>query len=222
MNGHQSRTRIGAAGLALAGVLFLVYETAAPRKDQDTLEGAASWTSTGWAVGHVAAILGLILIPLGWGALRNRLQDNRNENLAYLAATLGYIGSALTISYYGAEVYGLQAIGARAVADGDASLTKVGNDFRMDSIAVTVFALGLALIAAAAILAAVAIWRSGILARWSGVAMAVAMVVYLPHFYLPHAVRVGWGALVTVGACWIAVELWRSATVAHDAELAAA
>lgn len=31
--------------------------------------------------------------------------------------------------------------------------------------------------------------------------MPVAMVVYLPQFYLPHAERVGRGALVTVGAC---------------------
>ncbi|MFQ6394176.1 hypothetical protein ACLMAJ_12020 [Nocardia sp. KC 131] len=221
MNGYQSRTRFGAAGLALAGVLFLVYETAAPRKDQDTLEGAASWASTGWAVGHVAAIFGLILIPLAWGALQNNLQDNRSEKLAYLAATLGYIGSALSISYYGAEVYGLRAIGDRAVADSNASLTKVGYDFRTDAIAVTVFAIGLALIAAAAIVAAVAIWRSGSLARWSGIPMAVAMVTYLPHFALPHGARIGWGALVTVGAWWIAVELWRSATV-RDAELVAA
>ncbi|MEV4123933.1 hypothetical protein [Nocardia sp. NPDC049707] len=209
---HESRTRIGALGLALAGILFLVYETVAPRTDQDTLEGAASWASTGWAVGHIGAIIGLILIPLGWTALRNHLADTRTERHAYLAATVGYIGSALSISYYGAEVYGLRAIGARAVADGDASLTQIGADFRMSPIAATVFAIGLALIAVAAILAAVAIWRSGTLQRWSAVPLAAAMVLYLPHFWLPHAVRIGWGALVTVGAVWIAVELWRAAS----------
>jgi len=217
---HESRTRIGALGLAIAGVLFLVYETVAPRTAQDTLEGAASWASSGWAVGHVSAIIGLILIPLGWAGLRNYLADTRTERLTYLATTLGYIGSALSISYYGAEVYGLRAIGARAVADGDASLTKIGEDFRLDAIAVTVFALGLALIAAAAILAAVAIWRSGTMSRWSGIPLATAMVLYLPHFSVPHAARIGWGALVTVGAVWIGVELWRAA--ARSAELRAA
>lgn len=211
MKNQQFRIRLGALGLALAGVLFLVYETAAPRTDQDTLEGAESWASTGWTVGHLAAVVGLILIPLGWVALRNHLQSNAVERTAYLAAILGYFGSALSISYYGAEVYGLKAIGARAVAEGDASLTEVGEDFRMDPTAMTVFAIGLALIAIAAILAAVAIWRSGTLFRWSGVPMAAAMVLYLPHFSLPHAARIGWGALVTVGACWIAVELWRAA-----------
>ncbi|MGW4124875.1 hypothetical protein [Nocardia sp. NPDC004711] len=204
---HESRARIGAWGLALAGVLFLVYEIVAPRTAEDTLEGAAAWASPGWSIGHVAAIVGLVLIPLGWDALRNSLADNTTERLAYLATTLGFIGSALSISYYGAEVYGLRAIGARAVADGDASLMTIGQDFRMSPIALTIFALGLILIAAAAILAAVAIWRSGTLRRWSGVPLATAMVLYFPHFLLPHTARIGWGALVAVGAVWIAVEL---------------
>ncbi|MGY0385435.1 hypothetical protein ACWZJV_00610 [Nocardioides sp. WG-D5] len=36
------RTRLGAIALAIAGVLFAVYEAAAPRTDQTTLDGAAS------------------------------------------------------------------------------------------------------------------------------------------------------------------------------------
>lgn len=85
-----------------------------------------------------------------------------------IAAHIGYIGSGLTISYYGAEVYGLKAIGQRAVADSDASLTDVGNDFRLDPTAMTVFAIGLALLAIAAVLAAL-------------------LVTMLPQYFLPHA-----------------------------------
>ncbi|GAB4008804.1 hypothetical protein GCM10029992_66110 [Glycomyces albus] len=211
MHPQASRTKAGAVGMALAGVLFTVYETAAPRADQTTLEGAASWASTGWAVGHIAAIIGLALIPLAWGSLRGQLEGTPAERLAFLAATFGYLGSALSISYYGAEVYGLKAIGERAVAEGDASLTEVGDAFRTDATAVTVFGIGLALIALAAILAAAAVWRSGTMHRWSAVPMAAAMVTYLPHFYLPHPARIAWGALVTVSALWIAAELWRAA-----------
>ncbi len=160
------------------------------------------------------------MIPLGWAALRNHLADSRTEQLAYVAATLGYIGSALSISYYGAEVYGLRAIGARALADGDASLTQIGADFRMSPIAATVFATGLTFIAIAAILAAAAIWRSGTLQRWSGVPLAAAMVLYLPHFWLSHAERIGWGVLATIGAMWIAVELGRTASRAPEFQAA--
>ncbi|WP_199034665.1 hypothetical protein [Glycomyces salinus] len=197
--------------MAIAGILFTVYETAAPRADQTTLDGAASWASTGWAVGHIAAIIGLALIPLAWGALRGHLDGTPLEKPASLAAAIGYMGSALSISYYGAETYGLKAIGERAVAEGDAGLTEVGEAFRMDATAVTVFGVGLVLIAVAAILAASVVWRSGTMNRWSAVPMAVAMVSYLPHFYLPHPARIAWGALVTVSALWIAAELWRAA-----------
>lgn len=207
---QNPRARMGALAFALAGVLFAVYEAAAPRKDQTTLEGAASWTSTGWTVAHLAAIVGLILIPLGYGALRGHLEGSRNEKTAFMAATMGYIGSALTISYYGAEVYGLKAIGERAVADGDATLTEVGDAFRYDPAALTVFAIGLALIAVAAVLAAVAVWRSGTLNKWSAVPLAALLVTMLPQFFLPHSGRIAWGALVAVAALWLAAEMWKA------------
>jgi hypothetical protein len=100
--------------------------------------------------------------------------------------------------------------------------TAVGEDFRKEPIAVTVFAIGLALIAAAAIFAAIGIWRSGSMQRWSGIPLALASVTYLPHFYLPHAARIGCGALVTVGACWIAVELLRASAVTRTVEFQSA
>lgn len=223
---YRTRTRLGAFAFALAGVLFVLYEAAAPRADQTTLEGAESWTGTGWALAHLAAIAALILIPLGYGALREAVETHgitepgtendrangvRNERTAFRATVIGAIGAGLTISYYGAETYGLKAIGERAVADGDATLTEVGDAFRFDPTAMTVFAIGLAFIAVAAVLAAIAVWRSGILPRWSAVPFAALMVTYLPQFFLPHAGRIAWGALVTAATLWIAVGLWRAA-----------
>lgn len=204
------RARMGALAFALAGVLFVIYEAAAPRLDQTTLEGAESWTTAGWSVAHLAAIVGLILFPLGYGALRGHLEGTPNEKTAFMAATIGYIGSALTISYYGAEVYGLKAIGERAVADGDATMTEVGDAFRYDPTAMGVFMIGLILIAVAAVLAAVAVWRSGTLNKWSAVPLAVLLVTMLPQFFLPHSGRIVWGAMVTVAALWLAAELWRA------------
>jgi hypothetical protein len=213
------RARMGAIAFALAGVLFTVYEAAAPRRDQTTLAGAESWTTAGWALAHIAAIVGLILIPLGYGAIRGFLEGTRNEKTAFMAATVGYIGSALTISYYGAEVYGLKAIGQRAVEDGDASLTEVGNAFRYDPTAISVFLIGLVLIAVAAVLAAVAVWRSGVLNRWSAVPLAALLVTMLPQYFLPHAGRIAWGALVLVAALWLAAELWKASSKSPAREL---
>ncbi|MDN3239012.1 hypothetical protein [Glycomyces tritici] len=213
------RARMGALAFALAGVLFVVYEAAAPRLDQTTLEGAESWTSASWSIAHIAAIVGLILFPLGYGALRGHLEGTRNEKTAFAAATIGYIGSALTISYYGAEVYGLKAIGQRAVEDGDATMAEVGEAFRYDPTAMGVFLIGLVLIAVAAVLAAVAVWRSGTLNKWSAVPLAVLLVTMLPQFFLPHSGRIAWGALVTVASLWLAAELWRAPAKAQEREL---
>lgn len=202
--------QMGAVAFAIAGVLFAVYEVAAPRTDQTTLDGAASWASAGWSIAHISAIIGLILIPLGYGAIRDFLDGTPQERTAHLAAVIGYIGSGLTISYYGAEVYGLKAIGERAVADGDPSLTDVGNDFRLDPTAMTVFAIGLLLVAVAAVLASIAVWRSGSLPRWSAVPLAALLVTMLPQYFLPHAGRIAWGVLVAVAALWLAAALWRA------------
>ena len=204
------RARMGALAFALAGILFAIYEAAAPRLDQTTLEGAESWTTAGWTIAHVSAIVALILVPLGYGALRGYLEGTRNEKTAFLAATIGYIGSGLTISYYGAEVYGLKAIGQRAVEDGDATMTEVGNAFRYDPTAMTVFAIGLALIAVGAVFAAVAVWRSGTLNKWSAVPLAVLLVTMLPQYFLPQSGRIAWGVLVALASLWLAAELWRA------------
>jgi hypothetical protein len=201
---------MGAVAFAIAGILFAVYEAVAPRADETTLDGAASWASVGWSVAHISAIVGLILIPLGYGAIRGFLDGTPQERTAHLAAVVGYIGSGLTISYYGAETYGLKAIGERAVADGDPSLTDVGNDFRLDPTAMTVFAIGLLLVAVAAVLASIAVWRSGSLPRWSAVPFAALLVIMLPQFFFPQAGRIVWGVLVAVSALWLAAALWRA------------
>lgn len=75
------------------------------------------------------------------------------------------------------------------------------------------FAAGLAGLAAGAVLAAVAIRRSGVLPRWSGVPLAAGMVLFLPQFFGSPALRIAHGVLVAVGCIAVAVVLWRRSTV---------
>jgi hypothetical protein len=60
------------------------------------------------------------------------------------------------------------------------------------------------------VLAAVAIWRSGALARASGILFAVGFVLFLPQFFTPPAVRIAHGVLVAAGCIWLALALWRA------------
>src|SRR6267143_6980701 len=66
---------------------------------------------------------------------------------------------------------------------------------------------GLVLVAAATILAAFAIWKSGIMPKWSGVPLAIAFAVYIPQlqgdpFFQP--IRVAIGLLIALGCTWMA------------------
>jgi len=194
-----SRTRLGASALATAGILFLLYPAIRPWHDESTLEGAkASMGSGAWVASHLFAMLGFILVPLGVLALR-KLRPG------FTAIVLLWIGAGLTLPYYGAEDFGLYAVAHSQGAD----LLGIAESFRYNGVAMTMFGTGLITLAVGAILAAVAVWRSGELARVSAVPFALGFTLFLPQFFTPPAVRIAHGVLVFAGCLWLAFEIWR-------------
>jgi hypothetical protein len=210
MTTSVTRIRWGAAALAVAGVLFLAYPVLRPWHDENTISGAtASMSSTAWVAAHFFAMLGFILVPLGLLALRAAIATTRAEPLALTAAVLAWIGSGLTLPYYGAEDFGLHAI---AGPDGHrAGLLNLVHDVRYQPLAVTIFSAGLLLLAAAAIMAAVAVWRSHVLPRTSGILFAAGVTLFLPQFFGPAAIRIAHGILLAAGLIILAAALWASA-----------
>jgi hypothetical protein len=204
------RIRAGAVALAIAGVLFVAYPALRPWHDETTVAGAAaSMGSSAWVAAHFFAMVGFILMSLGLLALRAAVASTRAEPVAMLAAVLGWIGVGLTLPYYGAEDFGLHAIAGPHGHGTD--LLELVKAVRYQPLAITIFGAGLLLIAAAAILAGVAVWRSGALPKASGVLFAVAFALYLPQFFGPPAVRIGHGVLVAAGSLVLAAALWKPA-----------
>jgi hypothetical protein len=78
---------------------------------------------------------------------------------------------------------------------------------RYGGVAMTSFGLGLIVLAAGAILAAVAIRRSGLLPPTSGVVFAVGFALFLPQFFFPPSVRIAHGVLLAAGCLWLALDL---------------
>ena len=116
-----SRTRWGALALAVAGVLFVLYPAVRPWHDESTVEGAIKSMSSGaWVAAHLFAMVGFILVALGLLAVWNVLRRTRAEGLALAAVVTGWIGVGLTLPYYGAEDFGLNAI-ARKASEGKVS-----------------------------------------------------------------------------------------------------
>ena len=211
MSTSRTGSRSGAFALAVAGVLFVLYPAVRPWQDESTVEGATKAMNSGaWVAAHLFAMVGFILVALGLLGLWNAVRRTRAERLALAAVVTTWIGVGLTLPYYGAEDFGLNAI-ARKAADGQVSdLLGLVEAVRFSPVPITTFGLGLLLLAAGAVLAAVAIWRSGVLARSSGILFAAGFVLFLPQFFTPPAVRIAHGVLVAAGSIWLAVALWRA------------
>jgi hypothetical protein len=210
MSTSATRIRAGAAALAAAGVLFLAYPALRPWHDERTVAGAtASMSSAAWVAAHFFAMLAFILVPLGLLALRAALADTRAEPLALTAAVLAWIGSGLVLPYYGAEDFGLHAIAGSAGSQ--AGLLGLVHAVRYQPLAVTIFGIGLLLLAGGAIMAAIAVWRSHVLPRASAILFAAGMALFLPQFFGPAAVRIAHGILLAAGLFILAAALWASA-----------
>ncbi|MFI6503670.1 hypothetical protein [Nonomuraea typhae] len=200
----MSAPRLTSAAFAATGVMFLLYPVLRPSGDD-----AVAMASTGWVVGHLAAMLGFVLLGLAVLGLHQILGDR----LSLRAAVVTWIGAGLTLPYYGAEDFGLSVIAQRALRDGTPALMELAGQFRYGTVPVTMFAAGLLLLGVGAIMAAVAGWRSGVLGRWSAVPLAAGFALFIPQFFAPvYALRVAHGVLITLGALWLAVVVWRSRT----------
>ncbi len=203
---NASRVRLGALSLAVSGILFVLYPLLRPFSDESSLQGAEAFASTAWILAHMLAVVGFILLALGLLGLHIALQQTAVERLAFLALVLSWIGVGLTLPYYGAEVFGLHAIGQEAVRQHSSALLALADAVRFGP-GLIVFVVGLGLLAVGTILVAIAVWQSGTLSRWSGLPLALGFVLYLPQFLGTQPIRVAHGLLVALGCIWIAFEM---------------
>lgn len=197
------------AALALAGVLFVAYPAIRPFSDERSLAGATAFASTSWLVAHSLAIVGFVLLALGLFGVAQQLQGSAAGRLATRAAVVAGAGIGLTLPFYGAEVFGLHAIGREALRRHDPTLVKMSDTVRF-GVGIVFIVAGLVLLAVGTGMLARAVWRAGVLPRSSGIVLAVAYALYLPQFSAPQPIRVAHGLLVLVGCLALARGLQRA------------
>ncbi len=208
----------GRLALAAAGALFVCYPAVRPYFDESSAAGAAAFASSWWIVAHLAAVAGFVLLACGLLALRDALAPTPGGRLARLALSGWWVGTGLVLPYYGAETFALHAIGQRVGRSADLGLLDLVGAVRTGPVQLTTFGLGLLVLAAAAVLAAVAVGRSGVLPPWSGALLAAGFVLYLPQFYAPPYLRIAHGMLVGAGCLVLAAHwAWAGRTIHRHA-----
>ncbi|TCK26894.1 hypothetical protein [Pseudonocardia endophytica] len=190
MNG---RRRMGAPAWIGAGLAFAAYPAVRPSGDS-----GADWATTAWLVGHLLAVAGFGLLVAGLGALWSAVRDGPGERLGFAAVVTGGVGAVLVLPYYGAEVFALHVLGSQGAP------ATLGDQIRFLPAAATTFATGLAALAVASVLAALAVHRSRVLPAWTGWLLATGWVLYLPQFFAPYELRVVHGVLVAAGCLAVA------------------
>ena len=192
-----------AFSLVAAGVLLVAYPALRPFSSETGLEGARAFASTNWIVAHSLAMAGFILLGLGLLGVCERLRGTAGMRLAVWGMVLSWIGIGLTLPYYGAEVFGLHAVGQAVVDRGNPDLMSIVDNIRWE-VGIFWILAGLSALGIGVILFAIGIWRSGRLTRWSGIVLAVAFALYIPQFAAGQPLRVAHGVLILIGTVLLA------------------
>src|SRR5260370_15814880 len=202
----SSRVRLGAVSLVLSGILFVLYPLLRPYSDESSLQGAQAFASTAWILAHMLGVVGFIFVALGLLGLSSALQHTAARRLASLALVLTWIGVGLILPYYGAEMFGLRALGQEALRQHSPALLSLVDTVRLGPGAI-VFVVGLLLLAVGAILVAIAVWRSGTLSPSSVIPVALGVVLLLAPGFRSQPIRVAHGLLVSLGCILGALNL---------------
>ena len=197
--------RLAAFGGAfgLAGICFALYPALRPFSTEAGLDGAGAFGSSSWVAAHTFGIVGFVLLALGGLGMYLRLGDTASERRALNSLVAIWLGAGLTLPYYGAEVFGLHAVGQRALTQNSGDLVKpLAHDIRWEA-GIWFILTGLLLLAIGAIVLAWSIWRCESLHRWAGVPLAVGLALYIPQFTGSQPIRVAHGLLMLAGCWWL-------------------
>jgi hypothetical protein len=191
-----SRPTSGVWSFATAGILFVAYPVLRPWSDRTTEGMAAAFAAPAWLAAHLSAAAAFVLVGFGLLAVRDRFPGRTTGVALWLWTT----GAALTLLYYGAEAFALNALGG-TVRD-PSELATLAEAVRMGPTQITVFGVGLVLMAASAVVLAVRM-------RTIALPFAVGMVLFLPQFFAGPELRIAHGILLGAGCVLLAVRAAR-------------
>jgi hypothetical protein len=204
---------VGLLGLPLYGVLTF-FSSLDPQPDPNTHYEAWSRfvTTNGWVLKHLfASDLGIIFVIFGTFALAAYLTRSRAGRLGLVAMVIAVFGHALFLLIGGVSTFATPVEGQAYLA-GIEEYSKLPTSLAVTAQTAT-FGVSILLGFVGNVLLGVAVWRSGILPRWSGALWAAAPVL-MYVFGLVYAMTIGANAtpptvpagavLIVISGAWMA------------------
>lgn len=206
-----------ATGFVVSGLALVAYPMLRPWGPEAGLEGARDFAALAWPVSHVLGMVGFVSLALALRSLAAASVPSWPARAIRATESLAWLAVAFLLPYYGAEAFGLQAVGAYAARRGDVGVLAVADSFRYGAVAMTTFAIGLLLLLAVGVRLAVGFWRSGTVGRLGGLLAGAGAVTYLPQFFGTPAMRIGHGLVIGVGLVLLGLAVARVAGPAGTA-----
>ncbi|NYF98409.1 hypothetical protein [Janibacter cremeus] len=197
---------------AASGALMVAYLLLRPYGDAGSStspEAAAAFASGWWVVAHLAGALALVQLA----RVGLRIDDLLGTTTTSIARWSGLAGAVLVLPYFGAETFGLHAIGRVGLID-PAALALV-EEVRGHPAALTTFGIGLLLLAVCGITTALA-WSGAVRSgrwtapSWAAWPLGIGAALVLPQFYLPPSGRMAFGLAYAAAAVVLAVAAHRA------------
>lgn len=213
-----------AIGFALSGVAFAAYPILRPYGPEAGAEFAADLASPLWLVAHVCGMVGFAALAFALRALATagagRLEEVRPWRRV---ETRMWLALALLLPYYGAEAYGLSAVGRHA-RDGHLDVLAVAESFRYAPFEVNTFGVGLLVLALVGGHLVRATWGAADrVTRLGGALAGLGLLTFLPQFFTAPEVRMAHGVVLGLGLVVLARAVaGRSELKATDADHSAA
>ena len=193
-----------------AGVLMATFQLVRPWGDvsEEPTAMAEAFADPRWVVAHLAGAAAFVMLALlAQGVVVAGLRDlsvRRRSPIARIARDGAALGVAMVLPYYGSETFALHEIGRAALAGSPVDVVAVSVSIRMNLAAVTLFGVGLLLVAAAMVCLAVVASRAGA-SRWGAWPLGVLSVLALPQFVLPPVGRMAYGVAFLIATVMFAV-----------------
>ena len=187
------------SGIVAIGALFLRKCTVLP--GNDVLDWAQMETSSSYLTAQYIYILAYVIPFLGFWALYMYLSQQHLEKLAFWGLMGTILGTALPLTTLGVFSFASPAIGDLYL-QGNTQASQIITEIAFGPSMALAGLPGAFLYVGGCIAFGVAIWRSGVIPKWSGVLLALHGLFIAFGFGMPALLVLSWVFLVICGI-WV-------------------